>query len=86
MEALLTKLYEQNGLTKEEIVYFLQHLTPELKKRLFLLADETRKRHYNKSVFMRGLIEFSNFCKQDCMYCGLRRSNANVDRYRLSEE
>ncbi|MBC8078982.1 MAG: [FeFe] hydrogenase H-cluster radical SAM maturase HydE [Gorillibacterium sp.] len=86
MEALLTKLYEQNELTKEEIVYFLQHLTPELKKRLFHLADETRKRHYNKSVFMRGLIEFSNFCKQDCTYCGIRRSNSDVDRYRLTEE
>ncbi|WP_410511274.1 [FeFe] hydrogenase H-cluster radical SAM maturase HydE [Paenibacillus sp. BR2-3] len=86
MEVLLSKLYERNGLTKEEIVYFLQHLTPDLKKRLFRLADETRKRHYNESVYFRGLIEFSNFCKQDCMYCGLRRSNLSVDRYRLTEE
>lgn len=86
MEVLLNKLDAQNGLSKEEIVYFLQHLTPDLKLRLFRLADETRKRHYNKSVYVRGLIEFSNFCKQDCMYCGLRRSNPKADRYRLTEE
>ncbi|MCL6604949.1 MAG: [FeFe] hydrogenase H-cluster radical SAM maturase HydE [Paenibacillus sp.] len=86
MEVLLNKLYEQNELTKDEIVYFLHHLTPELQKRLFHMAVETRKKHYNESVFLRGLIEFSNFCKQDCMYCGLRRSNRDVDRYRLTEE
>jgi biotin synthase len=86
MDVLLNKLYEQNELTKEEIVYFLQHLTPDLKKRLFHLAVKARKRHYDESVYVRGLIEFSNFCKQDCMYCGLRRSNSNVVRYRLTEE
>ncbi|MRN55019.1 [FeFe] hydrogenase H-cluster radical SAM maturase HydE [Paenibacillus monticola] len=86
MEELLNQLYEQNVLTKEEIIYFLQHLTPDLTKRLFRLAEETRKKHYDENVFLRGLIEFSNFCKQDCMYCGLRRSNSNVERYRLSEE
>ncbi|KGE17012.1 [FeFe] hydrogenase H-cluster radical SAM maturase HydE [Paenibacillus wynnii] len=86
MEDLLNKLNEQNELTKIEIVYFLQHLTLELQKRLFHLAVETRKKHYNESVYLRGLIEFSNYCKQDCMYCGLRRSNPEVDRYRLTEE
>jgi biotin synthase len=86
MEVLLNKLYEQNELTKEEIVYFLQHLTPDLKKRLFHLAVKARKKYYNESVYVRGLIEFSNFCKQDCIYCGLRRSNPHVDRYRLTEE
>ncbi|WP_371916088.1 [FeFe] hydrogenase H-cluster radical SAM maturase HydE [Paenibacillus sp. P32E] len=86
MEGLLGKLVEQNELDQEEIVYFLQHLTPELKVRLFDLAAQTRKLHYNENVFMRGLIEFSNFCKQDCLYCGLRRSNAAAERYRLTEE
>lgn len=86
MEVLLNKLNEQNELTKDEIIYFLQHLTPEFQNRLFHMAVETRKKHYNESVFLRGLIEFSNYCKQDCMYCGLRRSNRDVDRYRLTEE
>ncbi|SET26403.1 [FeFe] hydrogenase H-cluster radical SAM maturase HydE [Paenibacillus sp. NFR01] len=86
MEALLDKLYERNELDKEEIVYFLQHLTTELKTRLFDLAVKTRKRHYAESVYVRGLIEFSSFCIQDCLYCGLRRSNASAERYRLTEE
>lgn len=86
MEVLLAKLARQHELTKEETVYFLQHLTPEIKKRLFQCADEIRRVHYNKSVYMRGLIEFSNYCKQDCLYCGLRRSNPAVDRYRLTED
>lgn len=86
MEVLLAKLARQHELTKEETVYFLQHLTPEIKKRLFQCADEIRRVHYNKSVYMRGLIEFSNYCKQDCLYCGLRRSNFGVERYRLTED
>ena len=86
MDALLNKLSEQHELTGEEIVWFLQHLTSDYKKQLYHLASETRKQHYGASVFSRGLIEFSNFCKQDCMYCGLRRSNAQAERYRLTEE
>ncbi|WP_019912903.1 [FeFe] hydrogenase H-cluster radical SAM maturase HydE [Paenibacillus sp. HW567] len=86
MGDLLGKLFEQHELTKEEMIYFLKHLTPDLKYRLFDLAVQTRKKFYNESVFMRGLIEFSNFCKQDCLYCGLRRSNSRAERYRLTEE
>lgn len=46
-------------------------------------ANKVRKEIYGKEVFVRGLIEFSNYCKNDCYYCGIRRSNKNVDRYRL---
>ncbi|WP_058301269.1 [FeFe] hydrogenase H-cluster radical SAM maturase HydE [Gorillibacterium timonense] len=86
MDELLAKLHQTNSLTKDEIVELLGSLTPEGRKELFRLADQTRQRHYGKAVFMRGLIEFSNMCKQDCLYCGLRRSNAGVDRYRLTED
>ncbi|WP_040952082.1 [FeFe] hydrogenase H-cluster radical SAM maturase HydE [Gorillibacterium massiliense] len=86
MGDLLSKLGEQNFLNKEEIVHFLSHLTAETKTRLFRMADETRQLHYSKSVYMRGLIEFSNYCRRDCMYCGLRKSNPKVDRYRLTED
>lgn len=53
---------------------------------LFNKADEVRRRYYGTDVYIRGLIEISNFCKNDCLYCGIRRSNSNVSRYRLSEE
>ena len=39
-----------------------------------------------KNVFMRGLIEFTNYCKNDCIYCGIRKSNKNAERYRLCKE
>lgn len=51
MEVLLGKLVEQNELTKEEIMYFLKNLTPDFKHRLYILAAQTRKKHYNESVF-----------------------------------
>lgn len=86
MEALLDKLSEQHDLTEEEIVWFLGHLTPELKNKLYSRASEVRKQHYGVSVYSRGLIEFSSYCRQDCLYCGLRRSNSSAERYRLTEE
>ena len=49
-------------------------------------ARSVREEHYGKDVYLRGLIEYSNHCKNDCYYCGIRRSNARVERYRLTEE
>lgn len=86
MEALLNKLSEQHELTEEEIVWFLGHLTPKWKQQLYIRASEVRKQHYGVSVYPRGLIEFSSFCRRDCQYCGLRRSNSSAERYRLTEE
>ena len=44
------------------------------------------KNNYGKDVYIRGLIEFTNYCKNDCLYCGIRKSNRNADRYRLTKE
>ena len=49
-------------------------------------AREAADKIYGKQVFIRGLIEFTNYCKNDCKYCGIRRSNSRADRYRLTEE
>ena len=86
MRALLNKLYDENHLTKEEIIYLLQNLDDEHQKILFEYARQTRLKHYGNKVYMRGLIEFSNICKQECLYCGIRASNTKADRYRLSPE
>ena len=56
------------------------------RQRLFDRADQVRRQHYGTDVYIRGLIEISSFCKNDCLYCGIRRSNANAERYRLSKE
>lgn len=48
-------------------------------------ADKVRRKYYGNRVFARGLIEISNICKNDCYYCGIRKSNKNISRYRLTE-
>jgi len=53
---------------------------------LFAQALKVRETHYGKSVYIRGLIEFTNYCKNDCYYCGLRCSNSKLERYRFSLE
>ena len=49
-------------------------------------ASALRDKHFGKAVYLRGLIEVSNICAKDCFYCGIRRSNSKVKRYRLSKE
>ena len=51
---------------------------------LFRAADEVRRENYGTDVYIRGLIEFTNYCRNDCYYCGIRCSNSNADRYRLT--
>lgn len=56
------------------------------RQRLFDEADKVRRSHYGTDVYIRGLIEISSFCRNDCLYCGIRRSNGNAARYRLTGE
>jgi len=86
VDHLLDKLYEKNQLSKEELIYVLENIHEDSKKKLFYYARKTRDGYYGNKVFMRGLIEFSNICKMDCLYCGLRSSNNNASRYRLTKE
>ena len=53
---------------------------------LFGRADEVRRKIYGDAVYIRGLIEFTNYCKNNCYYCGIRRGNQTLSRYRLSKE
>ena len=80
------KLVKAHDLNDEELfnlIVFRDELSSEI------LKDGARRlcqELYGKRVFIRGLIEFSNFCKNDCYYCGIRRSNRNIERYRLNED
>ncbi|MCX5854819.1 MAG: [FeFe] hydrogenase H-cluster radical SAM maturase HydE [Deltaproteobacteria bacterium] len=71
-------------LTKRQIVDFLEEKDEVVIEALFRQADQVRKKYVGDAVHLRGLIEFSNYCKRDCLYCGLRRSNENVVRYRMT--
>ncbi|MGN1111700.1 MAG: [FeFe] hydrogenase H-cluster radical SAM maturase HydE, partial [Acutalibacteraceae bacterium] len=53
---------------------------------LFSKSREQARKYYGNKIFVRGLIEFTNYCKNDCLYCGIRASNKNANRYRLSRE
>ena len=53
---------------------------------LYARADEIRRQNYGTDVYIRGLIEISSYCRNDCLYCGIRRSNMHAERYRLSKE
>lgn len=83
---IIDKLYESNNASREELVFLLDNLTEKDKDYLVEKAHETRMRTYGNTVYMRGLIEFTNICKRNCVYCGIRRENKNADRYRLSLE
>lgn len=81
MHSLLQKVEKTHTLTHGEIVSLLTAKDPQP---LFAAADRVRKKYVGDGVHLRGLIEFSSFCKNDCLYCGLRRSNTHAQRYRLS--
>ncbi len=86
MHHLLEKVYQTNDLTKEEIIYLLENITQADREILYNNALKTKQMYYGNKVYLRGLIEFSNICRQDCLYCGIRVSNAKVERYRLTPE
>jgi biotin synthase len=86
MEALLDKLEQEHCLSRAEFAALIAGRTPELAEKLFARAVAVRKRYYGTEVYVRGLIEFTNYCKNDCLYCGIRRSNRQAQRYRLTEE
>lgn len=84
---LFNKLYQDTQLTETEYKELLElHTDKEIAEYGFELARKRQKETFGNEVYTRGLIEISNYCKNDCIYCGIRRSNQNAERYRLSEE
>lgn len=83
MKNLIVKAQNEHDLTKNEIIALLQdeHHCQEL----LTAADEVRHKYVGDAIHLRGLIEFSNNCKNNCLYCGLRRDNKNITRYRIDE-
>ncbi len=82
---LIEKLENTHSLTLDEYEYLIKNRTDEAAEILAEKARAVREEHYGKAVYIRGLIEIGNICKNDCLYCGIRRGNKNCDRYRLTE-
>lgn len=81
----IDKLREKQALGKKEWIALINGRTPEISEYLFAHAREVRHSIYGHDVYIRGLIEFTNYCKNNCYYCGIRSGNSNIKRYRLSE-
>lgn len=86
MKEIIQKLYETSDLSDNELKMLIDSSSDEDNELLRALADEVRQRYYGKDVFLRGLIEISSYCKNNCFYCGIRRDNKCAERYRLSSE
>lgn len=84
MDEILKKAYETHSLEAAEIEAILRN--EDINEKLFFLADKTRKEFVGDEVHLRALIEFSNICRQNCLYCGIRRENEKIHRFRLSKE
>ena len=81
----VSDILQKHNLNKDEIVHLLQ-LNREDSKLLFSKAQEVKEKYVGNTVYLRGLVEFSNMCRKNCLYCGIRAGNTNVNRYDLSDE
>ncbi|MBQ7959946.1 MAG: [Clostridia bacterium] len=83
---LIQKLNTDGILSKDEFVCLLSSYSKEDAEYSKALAREISKTYFGNKIFIRGLIEFTNICKQNCYYCGLRAENTNASRYRLTKD
>lgn len=87
VKELLDALFANQELTAEGYARLLAvHEDEETEEYAYHLAQIRQKETFSNQIYTRGLIEFTNYCKNDCLYCGIRRSNGNAERYRLSRE
>ena len=82
----LYEILHKEELTKGEIIFLLNLKGKNDQQELFDRANEVRSIYCGDEVHLRGIIEFSNYCEQDCIYCGLRKSNYILSRYRMTPE
>lgn len=82
---IIEKIEAQHSASKQEFVFLLKNITDSEREILRKKAQKSALSTFGNRVFIRGLIEFSSICKNDCYYCGLRRSNQNAVRYRLTK-
>ena len=86
VKEIINKLAETTCAEREELIFLLKNITPGERELLRAAAQSAARQSFGNKIYIRGLIEFTNICKNDCYYCGIRRSNAKAVRYRLSRE
>ena len=83
---LIKKLACEHNLSDAELLTLITSTEPDTNKLLACEADKLRRQYYGDKVYIRGLIEFTNYCKNNCYYCGIRAGNSLAERYRLTQE
>ena len=86
MKKLIDRLHTTGSLDREQWIQLLSERSEETDQYARDLGNKVRQQIYGNVIYVRGLVEFTNYCKNDCYYCGIRRSNKNAQRYRLTEE
>lgn len=86
MNGLIEKLERERILEKAEFVTLLEGMTDEWREQLATRARAISRAYYGNGIYLRGLIELTSYCKNDCYYCGIRHGNKSAERYRLSKE
>lgn len=86
MKKLIDRLHATGSLDREQWIQLLSERSEETDQYARDLGNKVRQQIYGNDIYVRGLVEFTNYCKNDCYYCGIRRSNKNAQRYRLTEE
>ncbi len=86
IRSLIEKLNNDKQLSRGEWCEVFSHWDEDDRAFAAELARKISSEVFGKKIFIRGIIEFSNVCKNDCLYCGIRRSNKNVQRYRLNDD
>jgi biotin synthase len=85
-DGIIEKASSGNDLSKEEILHLLSVTEEKELDVLFRAADDMRKKCVGDEIYLRGIVEFSNLCRQNCLYCGLRRDNDGITRYSMPEQ
>ena len=86
MNDTINQIADSSDITLEQLAQLLTTDNKDIVQYLYDTAHATAQQYFGNKIFMRGLIEISNHCKNDCLYCGIRRSQKEVHRYRLSKE
>lgn len=86
MKELISRIAAEHNADRNDLIRIISSRNPEYDEFLFKTADSIRRRIYGTDVYIRGLIEISNYCKNNCLYCGIRCKNKNAERYRLDED
>ena len=84
--SIIEQLKTTHTATREQLLYLLKYITDAEREVLREAAQQTAQAVFGNKIYIRGLVEISSICKRDCYYCGLRRSNPNAVRYRLTPE